>query len=133
MIYWAQLFHFYQPSVQLPMVVAKVCSESYKPLIDVLQKYPQARATANINGVTLEMLHDYGHDDVVAGLRELGRRGGPRASRMSVARPRPVDASPMARPLRHRPGTAVLSLTLFFVGLFGAFGWSTIVASPRPG
>ena len=75
MIYWAQLFHFYQPSVQLPMVVAKVCSESYQPLIDVLQKHPQARATANINGVTLEMLHDYGHDDVVAGLRELAHGG----------------------------------------------------------
>ncbi len=75
MIYWAQFFHFYQPPVQLPLVLAKICTESYQPLIDVLQKHPEARATANINGVTLEMLHDYGHDDVVVGLKELAYAG----------------------------------------------------------
>jgi Tetratricopeptide repeat len=32
-----------------------------------------------------------------------------------------------------RPGFAVLTLTLFFLGLFTAFGWSSVVASPRPG
>jgi tetratricopeptide (TPR) repeat protein len=32
-----------------------------------------------------------------------------------------------------RPWFAVLTLSLFFVGLFGAFGWTSVVASPRPG
>ena len=32
-----------------------------------------------------------------------------------------------------RPGFAVLTLTLFFFGLFTAFGWTSLVASPRPG
>jgi hypothetical protein len=32
-----------------------------------------------------------------------------------------------------RPGFAVLTLTLFFLGLFTAFGWTSLVASPRPG
>ncbi len=32
-----------------------------------------------------------------------------------------------------RPGYAVLTLTLFFLGLFTAFGWTSVVSSPRPG
>lgn len=75
MIYWAQLFHFYQPPTQLPMIVNKVCKESYEPLLDVLRQYPQARATVNINGVTLEMLHDCGQDATVTGLRDLASKG----------------------------------------------------------
>lgn len=75
MIYWAQLFHFYQPPTQMPMVLEKICNESYKPLLDVFRQYPEAKATVNINGVLLEMLNDYGHREVISGLRELGERG----------------------------------------------------------
>jgi tetratricopeptide (TPR) repeat protein len=32
-----------------------------------------------------------------------------------------------------RPAFAVLTLALFFLGLFTAFGWTSVVASPRPG
>jgi alpha-amylase/alpha-mannosidase (GH57 family) len=75
MIYWAQLFHFYQPALQLPAVLKKVCNESYEPLIDVFRNNPHARATVNIQGATLEMLHDYGHDEVITGMRELAEKG----------------------------------------------------------
>jgi len=74
-IYWAQLFHFYQPPTQLPSVLEKICDESYSPLIDVFREYPKAKATFNINGVLTEMLKDCGHDDIIAGFRELGQRG----------------------------------------------------------
>ena len=75
MIYWAQLLHFYQPPTQSPSVLRKIYHESYKPLIDVLLKYPQARITVNINGVLTEMLHDCGHDDIIEGLKRLVERG----------------------------------------------------------
>ena len=42
MIFWAQLFHFYQPPTQLPSVLEKICNESYKPLLEVFREYPQA-------------------------------------------------------------------------------------------
>jgi alpha-amylase/alpha-mannosidase (GH57 family) len=74
-IYWAQLFHFYQPPTQMPLVLEKICKESYEPLLKVLLQNPHARATININGVLLEMLHDYGHRDVINSLRALGDKG----------------------------------------------------------
>jgi len=64
MIYWAQLFHFYQPSTQRPSVLEKICDESYRPLLDVFREYRSAKATVNINGVLTEMLKDCGHSDI---------------------------------------------------------------------
>ncbi len=75
MIYWAQLFHFYQPPTQIPMILEKVCHESYEPLLEVFRQYPHAKATVNINGVLLEMLHDCGHREIIASIRELGQKG----------------------------------------------------------
>ncbi|MCL5961086.1 MAG: hypothetical protein M1358_17570, partial [Chloroflexi bacterium] len=75
MIYWATLLHFYQPPTQIPAVLEKVCNESYRPLIEVFQQHPLAKASININAVLTEMLRDHGHLDVVRGLRELAERG----------------------------------------------------------
>ena len=75
MIYWAQLFHFYQPPTQTPQVLEKVCNESYRPLLEVLRQYPHVRATLNINGVLLEMLHNHGHRDIINNLQSLGEKG----------------------------------------------------------
>ncbi|MBI2868263.1 MAG: hypothetical protein HYX96_00355 [Chloroflexi bacterium] len=75
MIYWAQLFHFYQPPTQMPVILEKICNESYAPLLKVLHENPHARATININGVLLEMLHDYGHRHILTSLRGLARKG----------------------------------------------------------
>jgi len=58
MIYWAQLFHFYQPPPQLPSVLEKICDESYRPLLEVFRQYPNVRVTVNMNGVLTEMLKD---------------------------------------------------------------------------
>jgi alpha-amylase/alpha-mannosidase (GH57 family) len=75
MIYWAQLFHLYQPPTQMPQVLEKICNESYRPLLEVLHQNSHVRVTLNINGVLLEMLHDYGHRDIIKSLRELGEKG----------------------------------------------------------
>ena len=75
MIYWAPVFHFYQPPTQFPAVLKKICRESYRPLIDLLGEFDRARATVNINGALTEMLADCGHEDILAGLRDLAERG----------------------------------------------------------
>ena len=75
MIYWAPLFHFYQPPTQTFHILKKVCDESYRPLIKVLQSYPYAKATINMNAVLTEMLWEHGQSAVIKGLQELARRG----------------------------------------------------------
>ncbi len=75
MIYWAQLFHFYQPPIQLPSVLNKICEESYRPLIQIFRQHPSAKATFNINGVLTEMLNDHGHNDIISGFAELASKG----------------------------------------------------------
>ncbi|MBI2851183.1 MAG: hypothetical protein HYX80_09155 [Chloroflexi bacterium] len=75
MIYWAQLFHFYQPPTQFPSVLDKVCKESYTPLLRVLLQNSHAKATFNVSGVLLEMLDNYGHRDVIKNFQILGERG----------------------------------------------------------
>jgi alpha-amylase/alpha-mannosidase (GH57 family) len=74
LIYWAQLFHFYQPPIQTPAVLERICNESYRPLLNVLHQNQHAKATLNINGVLLEMLHDCGHRDIIKSLRLLGEK-----------------------------------------------------------
>jgi alpha-amylase/alpha-mannosidase (GH57 family) len=74
MIYWAQVFHFYQPPTQLPLVLEKICNESYRPLLDVFRQYPNVKVTVNINGVLTEMLKNCGHVGIIQELRELAER-----------------------------------------------------------
>jgi len=75
MIYWAQLLHFYQPPTQVPSMLKKICSESYRPLLQVFEEYPNARVTINFNGVLTDMLIDCGHKDVIEGLGSLAENG----------------------------------------------------------
>ena len=75
MIYWAPLFHFYQPPTQTPAVLMKVANESYRPILAVFDEFPHARATFNINGVLTEMLGLYGYSDVLRGMRKLAEAG----------------------------------------------------------
>jgi alpha-amylase/alpha-mannosidase (GH57 family) len=75
MIYWAQLLHFYQPPTQVPSVLKKICDESYRPLVQVFEEFPNAQLTINFNGVLTDMMIDCGHKDVIDGLRSLAERG----------------------------------------------------------
>ncbi|MCX5692255.1 MAG: hypothetical protein NTX47_01010 [Candidatus Omnitrophica bacterium] len=75
MIYWAPLLHFYQPPTQSHGVLAKVCKESYRPLVRVFKKHPESRITVNMCGVLTEMLADHGYRDILKGLEKLGQRG----------------------------------------------------------
>lgn len=75
MIYWAPLFHFYQPPTQTASMLMKVSDEAYRPLLDVFSEFPHAHATVNINGVLTEMLGQCGYSDVLTKLRELAEDG----------------------------------------------------------
>ena len=75
MIYWAPLFHFYQPPTQTASMLMKISNESYRPLLDVFTDFPHARVTVNINGVLTEMLGLSGYSDVLDKLRKLAENG----------------------------------------------------------
>ncbi|MBM3155445.1 MAG: hypothetical protein FJ008_09000 [Chloroflexi bacterium] len=75
MIYWAPLFHFYQPPTQTASMLMRISNEAYRPLLDVFADFPHARVTVNINGVLTEMLGQCGYSDVLDKLRKLAEDG----------------------------------------------------------
>jgi len=75
MIYWAPLFHFYQPPTQTPAILMRVSNESYRPIMDVFEDFPHAKATLNINGVLTEMLALYGYTDILDKMKKLAENG----------------------------------------------------------
>ncbi len=70
-VYFAFLFHIYQPPVQIPIVINQIVNESYKPIIDALKNHPEAKITLNINGTLTEQLHDFGFDDLIREIATL--------------------------------------------------------------
>jgi len=74
-VYFAFLFHIYQPPVQIPPVVKQIVNESYRPIIDALRENPEAKVTLNINGTLTEQLNDFGYNDLIEGMTTLASRG----------------------------------------------------------
>ncbi len=74
-VYFAFLFHIYQPPVQIPLVIKQIVNESYKPIIEALMDHPEAKITLNINGTLTEQLHDFGYDDLLGLIITIASRG----------------------------------------------------------
>ncbi|MCL5263989.1 MAG: hypothetical protein M1343_02135 [Chloroflexi bacterium] len=74
-MYWANFLHIYQPPTQTEEIVRKVTDESYRKLVDVLDQFPSAKITLNINGSLTEQLARYRLIDVIQGFRRLAERG----------------------------------------------------------
>ncbi|MBA7573681.1 hypothetical protein ES708_15479 [subsurface metagenome] len=74
-VYFAFLFHIYQPPVQLPFVIKQIANESYRPIIEALRNHPSAKITLNINGTLTEQLNDFGYMDILEGLTTLASIG----------------------------------------------------------
>ena len=74
-VYFAFLFHIYQPPVQIPLVVKQIVDESYRPIIDALRDHPDAKITLNINGTLTEQLNDFGNTDIIEGIVTLASKG----------------------------------------------------------
>ncbi|MBN2154412.1 MAG: hypothetical protein JW776_00025 [Candidatus Lokiarchaeota archaeon] len=74
-IHFAFLFHIYQPPTQIPPVLKQIVNESYRPILETLNKYPSAKITLNINATLTEQLNDYGFNDVINSIGTLANRG----------------------------------------------------------
>jgi alpha-amylase/alpha-mannosidase (GH57 family) len=73
--HWAQLLHFYQPPTQTHEILVRVANESYRPLLRVLAKHPNARLAVNVQGVLTQLLQEHGQGDIVESLMRLADRG----------------------------------------------------------
>jgi len=74
-VYFAFLFHIYQPPVQIPLVIKQIVNESYRPIIEALRDHPEAKITLNINGTLTEQLHDFGYDNLIGLITTIASRG----------------------------------------------------------
>jgi len=73
-VYFAFLFHIYQPPVQIPQVVKQIVNESYRPIIDALRAHQEAKISLNINGTLTEQLNDFGYNNIIEGIATLASR-----------------------------------------------------------
>ncbi|MFH0952289.1 MAG: hypothetical protein V1838_03805 [Patescibacteria group bacterium] len=71
---WANLFHIYQPPNWDPIIIARVVTESYRPLLSILKRQPDIKITLNINASLTEQLVQYKFNDIIDDLRLLGKR-----------------------------------------------------------
>jgi alpha-amylase/alpha-mannosidase (GH57 family) len=62
---WAIFLHFYQPTGQQKEVIENVVNTAYRPILVLIDKYPAARVSVNINACLSEQLHNFGFDDIL--------------------------------------------------------------------
>jgi len=74
-MFWANFLHIYQPAEQQPDILESIVAQSYRPILQGLQKNKKARLTFNINGALLELFDKYKYHDLIDILRELGDDG----------------------------------------------------------
>jgi hypothetical protein len=68
------VLHFYQPYNQQEDILDRIVHESYLPLIRGLLERPQSKIVINVNGVLLRLLDEFGHQEVLFGMKELLER-----------------------------------------------------------
>ena len=69
--YWAPLLHVYQPPTQEIEILKIIDKECYKPLFTMMDKHDNSRFCLNINGVLIELLHEFGLSDTIELLKNL--------------------------------------------------------------
>jgi len=69
--YWAPLLHIYQPPTQDIEVLRTIDTECYKPLFSMMDEHENAKFCLNINGILIDLLHDFGLGDTVEQLKNL--------------------------------------------------------------
>jgi len=74
-VYWAPLWHIYQPPVQTREWLLRITEESYRPIIALYKSHPKAKFTLNINASLTLKLIENGLKDVISGFKELAERG----------------------------------------------------------
>lgn len=74
-MYWANFLHFYQPPTQSKHWIDKITEECYRRLIFGFLENRDLKATLNVNALLFEFWEEYGHQDVIEGLKKLLSRG----------------------------------------------------------
>ncbi|MCX6783652.1 MAG: UvrB/UvrC motif-containing protein [candidate division WWE3 bacterium] len=72
---WSNFLHFYQPPTQKQYWVDRVTNECYRRIVTELLNNPEAKLTLNVNAVLCDLWSQYGHQDVIDGLKILVQRG----------------------------------------------------------
>jgi hypothetical protein len=72
---WANFLHIYQPFDQQPDILAAIVAQSYRPILENLQKNKKVSLTLNINGALLELFDKYGYHDLIDIMKEVGLEG----------------------------------------------------------
>ena len=137
--------HMHQPVGNFPEVVDRIVKETYRPVMEVLQKHPGISANLHLSGVLLEMLAER-HAEMVSQLRDLVATG--RIEMMSGGFYEPVlvewpeedrdgQMAMMAGWLKHRlgadPAGAWLPEGVWGPSLCGAFRRAGIQYAPVDG
>lgn len=73
-MYVAFVLHIYQPPTQKPVMLKKICRESYSPLINLHLEREHAKITLNINGSLTELFNFYQEEEILTGIRKLAER-----------------------------------------------------------
>lgn len=73
-MYWINFLHLYQPPRIDQEILAKAVNESYKFLLEMLEKHPDFAITLNICGTLSEQLEKCGYIDVLKRLKKLVKR-----------------------------------------------------------
>ena len=74
-VYFAFLFHMYQPPVQIAPVIKQIVKESYQPVLEAIYSHPEVKITLNINGILTEQFIDYRHDELIQKITSLASLG----------------------------------------------------------
>ena len=74
-MYWANFLHFYQPAKQQSDILEAVVVQSYRPILEGIDKNPNVKLTLNINGALIELFNRYKYHDLIDLLRKLAKEG----------------------------------------------------------
>ena len=74
-MYFANFLHIYQPSTQFPKVLDKITKESYREVISILKRNPEAKVTFNLASMLTELFAKHGYQSILKDFKELAFRG----------------------------------------------------------
>lgn len=72
-MYWANFLHFYQPGKQQPDILETIVVQSYRPILEGIDKNPKIKLTLNISGALIELFDRYKYHDLLDLLRKLAK------------------------------------------------------------
>lgn len=73
--YWAPFLHIYQPPTQDGEVLKRINKECYEPLLQTIERHPNAKITMNINSCLIDLLKEYKLNVTLQLLQKLVKEG----------------------------------------------------------